>query len=256
MRLSALDNVIWAAGFTMSVALLCVLIYRRRFKATPFFTALIALEVAETVALFWAYKVGPAGLYTAIYWPAEILVFCLQLAVVVEIARIVLRPMGTWVQDARKQFVFLSLAGIAVAALLAWMVSPPTTHVLDRWEIRGNLFRSLLICEMVMAMTVTSNKLGLGWRSHVMALGQGLTVWSVCGVTIDVLHSYFGRTLGFTALEHFGGFVYVGTLGYWIIQLWSEEPVRQPISHDLQELIVAMHRRVQIDLERATSGIH
>lgn len=256
MRLSALDNVIWAMGFAMSVALLCVLIYKRRFRTAPFFTALIALEVAETVALFGAYKVGPLRLYTDIYWPAEILVFCLQLAVVVEIARIVLRPTGTWVQDARKQFVSLSLAGIVVAALLAWMVSPPTTHVLDRWEMRGNLFRSLLICEMVLAMTLTSDKLGLGWRNHVMALGQGLTAWSVFGVTIDVLHSYFGRMVGFTALEHLGGFVYIGTLGYWIVQLWSEEPVRQPISHDLQELIVAMHRRVQIDLERLTSGVN
>lgn len=249
-----LDNVLWATGFAMSVVLLCVLVYRRRFKNIPVFTALIAFEVAETIALFGAYKVGRGSLYTAIYWPAEFIDFCLELAVVIEIARIVMRPMGSWVQDARKQFVSISVAGIAVAALLAWSISPPSTHLLDRWEMRGNLFTSLVICEMVVAMTLTANRLGLGWRSHVMALGQGLTAWSVCAVIIDVLHSYLGRVQGFAALEHVATFVYIGTFGYWIVQLWCQEPSRRPISSDLQALIDELHRRVQYDLGRVTTG--
>ena len=254
MRLSVLDNVLWAAGFLGSVALLCVLVYRRRFKTIPAFTALIAFEVAETIVLFGAYKFGSPHLYAAIFWITGCFDFCLQIWVAIEIARIVLRPTGTWIQDAKKQFTLWSLVGIVVAALLTWMVSPPVAHALERLELQGDVFTSLVICELFAVITLTSNKLGLGWRSHVMALGQGMTAWSACAVAMDIVHSYFRGTPVFMAAEHVETFVYIGTAVYWIVQLWCEEPSRRPISSDLQALIDELHRRVQYDLGRVTTG--
>jgi len=253
MALSTLDELLWAAIFIGCVALLGVLLYRQRWREIPVFTTFIAYEVAKNIGLFLALRTGSRHLYAAIYWPAAFLDFCLQLAVVIEIARIVLRPTGTWVQDAKKQFVFWGSAGAAVAAALAWAVSPPTTPALERWEMRGNLFTALVICELVTVITITSNKLGLGWRSHVMALGQGLTAWSVVAVVVDVLHSYLGKVRAFLLLEHVLTFVSVGTLAYWIIRLGQEEPARQPISSDLQAYILALDRRVRYDVKRITN---
>ena len=253
MALSALDQLLWAANFSCFVALLCVLIYRQRWKEIPVFTTLIAYDVAKTIALFLAFRTGSRHLYAAIYWSAAYLDFCLQLGVVIEMARIVLRPTGTWVQDAKKQFVFWGSAGAAVAAVLAWAVSPPSARALERWEMRGNLFTVLVICELVTVITITSNKLGLGWRSHVMALGQGLAAWSVVAVAVEVLHSYLGKVRAFLPLEHVLMVASLGTLGYWMVRLWQEEPVRQPISSDLQAYILALHRRVRYDVRRITN---
>jgi hypothetical protein len=49
-----------------------------------------------------------------------------------------------------------------------------------------------VICELIAVVTRTSKSLGLGWRNHVMALGNGWTAWAVAAILVDGLHSYFG----------------------------------------------------------------
>jgi hypothetical protein len=250
MNLSTLAGVLWAAGFLGHVALFSVLMYRRRWREIPVFTAYIAFQAASTPILFAIFKQGSPMWYARVYWSYALLDFALQIAIVLEIARIVLRPTGTWVHDAKKQFFASGAAGVLLAAGFAWMVSPPAATMLDRLEVRGNLFTSFLICELFLIITLTANRLGLGWRNHVMAVNQGLTAWVAVAVLIDICHSYFGAERDFTTLEHIRMFVYLGALGYWMVQLWLDEPARQPISAQLQQHIVALHRRVGYDLDR------
>jgi hypothetical protein len=43
---------------------------------------------------------------------------------------------------------------------------------------------------------------------------------------------------------------YIGVLGYWMIQMWREEPARRPISDELQQYIIALHNRVEYDFRK------
>ena len=115
--------------------------------------------------------------------------------------------------------------------------------------MRGNLFTSLVICELIAVVTRTSKSLGLGWRNHVMALGNGWTAWAVIAILVDGLHSYFGADRYFVVLEHVRMFAYLAALGYWMVQFWLEEPARQPISPELSNYIQALHRRIKLDLD-------
>ncbi len=133
---------------------------------------------------------------------AVLIEFALELGVIWEIARIVMRPTGTWVRDARKQFILLGAAGILLAAALPWLITPPAASLMERLAVRGNLFTSLVICELIAVVTRTSKSLGLGWRNHVMALGNGWTAWAVIAILVDGLHSYFGAERYFQGLEH------------------------------------------------------
>ena len=250
MNLSMLDNVLWAAGFVGHVALFSVLMYRGRWKEIPAFTSYMAFQALLTPVLFAIYRHGSTLWYARVYWSSALLDFLFQIAIVLEIARIVLRPTGTWVRDAKTQFFLGGIAAAVLAAVLAWFVSPPAPTILEKWEVRGNLFTSLVICELFVLMGTTANRLGLAWRSHVMALGQGLTAWALIAVLIDGLHSYLGAERDFTTLEHLRMVVYVVALGYWMIQLWRDEPTRQPISEQLREYILALHKRVGYDLGR------
>ena len=255
MNLSTFADALWAAGFVGHVALFAVLMFRRRWREIPVFTAHIAFQAALTPVLFAIYRNGSPAWYARVYWSSALLDFAFQIGIVAEIARIVLRPTGTWVQDAKKRFIVSGLGAVLLAAALAWFVSPPSANVLDRWEVRGNLFTSLVICELFVLMSITANRLGLGWRSHVMALGQGLTAWSLIAVLIDALHSYLGTEREFTTLEHIRMTVYVAVLVFWMVQLWIDEPERQPISSDLQQYIVALHRRVKYDVGRVENKL-
>jgi hypothetical protein len=199
--------------------------------------------------LFVVVRYGSQRLYNGVYWSSILIEFILQLGVIWEIARIVMRPTGTWVLDARKTFILWGAVGILLAAALPWLVSPPAASLLRSLEVRGNLFTSLVICELIAVLTRTSKSLGLGWRNHVMALGNGWTVWAVVAILVDGLHSYFGAVRYFSFLEYVRMFAYVATLGYWAVQFWLEEPARRPISPELSNYIQALHRRIKIDLD-------
>lgn len=254
MSLSLMDSILWAAGFLLSAGLLAVLCGRARWKQFPIFTCWIAFEVVLTVTLFSLYIHRDHTWYSRIYWAALWPDFLLQLGVVVEIARIVLRPTGTWVRDARSLFITAGVGGAAVAAVLVWWITPPVHGASAAWELRGNLFTSLVICELFVAMSLTANHLGLGWRSHVMALGQGLTAWAAAAVVNDSLQSYFGNHHFATINYYLRSFAWFGAVLWIAVRLWVAEPERQPISEELQKYILALHRRVEYDLRRLDAG--
>jgi hypothetical protein len=139
--------------------------------------------------------------------------------------------------------------GVLIAAALPFLVTPPAATLLHRLEVRGDLFTSLVICELIAVVTRTSRSLGLGWRNHVMALGNGWTAWAVAAILVDGLHSYFGAERYFSELEHARMIVYLAVLGYWAVQFWQEEPARQPISPQLSAYIQDLHRRIKKDLD-------
>ena len=111
MHFSAADKILWAVGFVSTALLLAVLLARSRWREFPVFTAYAAFGVTRTIALFFIYSHGWRTLYAAVYWSALLLDFALQLGIAVEIARIVLRPTGTWVHDARNQFLVAAATG-------------------------------------------------------------------------------------------------------------------------------------------------
>jgi len=250
MHVSALDKLLWAVTFSADAALLLVLLLRGRWRQFPVFTVWIAFLAARTVALFLIFADGPPHLYARVYWLAVWPDFLLQLGVAIEIARIVLRPTGTWVRDARLQFWTAGLAGAALAALFAWWVTPAAHSALAVWRLRGNLFTSLVICEVFVAMSTTASRLGLGWRNHVMALGQGLTAWSALTLITDSLQALLGAHHDYTGLANIRSASYLAAALWITVQLWAPEPERHPISPDLHDYILELHRRVEYDLRR------
>jgi hypothetical protein len=258
MHFSVVDKIFWGAVFFLNLALLFVLLFRRRWRTFPILTAWMAFLLLRSVLLFLIYQSSPMHLssyltwlwYTRVYVVGGWIDFILQLGLVFEIARIVLRPTGTWARDARAQFAAAGFGGIALAALVAWLVSPPAWSARYAWQIRGDLFTSLVICELFVAMALTANRLGLGWRNHVIAVGQGLTAWTSLMVVTTALQSFLGTKRYYLGLDHARGLAYIAAVTWMTLQLWRDEPERKPISADLQEYILALHRRVEYDLRR------
>lgn len=248
MKLSALDYGLWAASFLSFAALFLILIIRRRWRKFPVFTLLVGFEVAMDGAIYLIFHRSPVW-YARIYWSYALVDEALQLGIVWETARIVMRPTGTWVRDAKRQFLLWGAAGVVIAAALPWLVKPPASNPLEILEVRAGLFTSFVICELYYVLIRTSKSLGLGWRNHVMALGNGWTIWAVTAILVDGLHSYFGAERYFRDLEHLRMFAMQAVLVYWMVQFWMEEPVRRPISPELQAYILDLHRRVKNNLD-------
>jgi hypothetical protein len=258
MHFSAIDDFFWRASFFINLAFLAVLIYRRRWPTFPILTTWIALLLLRTIVLFLIYRRSAMHghsysawvLYNQIYVAGLWIDFLLQLGLIFEIARIVLGPTGTWARDARVQFAAAGLGGAFVAALVAWWISPPALTVRYAWLMRGDLFTSLVICELFVAVTFAANRLGLGWRNHVIAVSQGLTVWIGIMVVTTALQGFLGPRRHYMGLDHIRGSAHIAAIIWLTLQLWKDEPERRPISPDLQEYILALHRRVEYDLQR------
>jgi hypothetical protein len=250
MKFSGFQTLMWGLSFWTTAALVGVLLVRGRWREFPIFTSMLAFDTARSVVLYVLYRHGLTAWYARVYWPLLWPDFALQLGVAIEIGRIVLRPTGTWVRDARSRFAAAAVGGIALAALLTWWVSPPMQTARAIWHVRGNLFTSLVICELFVAMGLTANRLGLGWRSHVMAVGQGLTVWSSITVATTALQSYVGFTPLYRALDQVRGIAFLGAVLWMLARLWVSEPARQPLAPELERYILALHQRVEYDLRR------
>ena len=244
-----MQNVLWAAGFIGHVVLLMVLFIKRQAIKFPVFTTLIGFQALVTTLLFFVSRYGGHRGYVWTYWSAAFLDYAFQIALIFEIARIVLRPTGSWVSDARQSFFLGGGLGLLLAAAVAFSLDSPFAKGLDLWDERVTVFTSLLTCELFAAMIVSANRLGLQWRSHVVALGQGLTVWALLTLGSDVLHVLSGWHHDFTLYDDVRKFAYLGALLFWIVSFWLPEAERAPLSADMDAYLLALHRRVQYDLE-------
>lgn len=255
MDLTFLDNFLWASSSLGNVALFLVLLLRRRWRRFPVITGYMAFQTICSVVLYTIYRYGTNYLYDRAYWSFVFLDFAFQLGLLFEITRIVLKPTGTWVRDAKWIFVILSSIGISAAAVLAFLVKPPASSFLEQWEIRGELFTSMLICELFLVVMVASNHLGLLWRNHVMGLGQGLSAWALVSLLVDAAHC-LGPFRYYVTLEHVRIFSYLAALIYWIITFWRQEPERKELTPEMQAYLAGLHRDVQNDLSKIVIPQH
>ncbi len=245
MKLSLTATVLWAAGFVWNAALVFVLLYKRRYETVPLFTAWIVSFCGYTIVLFFAYRFGSKHVYAGLYWSTSFLDIVLQTAVVLEIAAIVLRRSGQWVEGARTRLVVMGTTGFVLAMLMTWLMKPAADTRLDAWAARGSLFTTVLVFLLFVGVVMASHQLGLGWRTYAMRESYGLVVWVTVGFTTDGLHAYW-RTLGhFALLANVQIAVFQMASIYWIIAFWLPEQVLAPMSRENIKRLEALQRRLE-----------
>jgi hypothetical protein len=250
MRLPLFDATLWAAGPFVNAVLLTVLFVRRRLSHFRALALWSFFSILSSAALFLVYHFASHHAYALVYWLAEAVDALLQLAVISEVAHIVFRPTG--VGNKRKRLVLFASATVIVIVsfFMAISVHPSTPTRTGLYEIRGQLFTSLLVCIVFTIVLFASQKLGLYWRSHVMSVGYGLTVWAIVCLALDLLHGYLGRTNHFLMLEHIRMATYLGIFVYWIVALWRNEPERESPTAEMRNAILHITDKVSYDLAK------
>ncbi len=240
-------------GPGLDSCLCLVMLMKGRWSGYPALFTLALLDLCSSIAL---YAIDPAGLsrtYALWYLAFDVASFLLQLGILYEIAKNVLRPAGVWNRNVWKPLAVAGSIGAAAALLAAWLVEPIGIRGVAALELRGEVFTGLLTCELVIAMMLSAKEVGLPWRSHAMAIGQGLMVYQLAVVSLEGLAASIGpHSLYYESIYYLRSLIYVGTLGYWAVSLWRTEPARRPISPALQKYVLALHERVQYDLGKVT----
>ncbi len=255
MRANTLDFSFWAVGLLGHVILLAVLLARGRFRKMPFFAALIASNIVETIVLLYVFRTGTKTVYSYAYWCFALLEAGLKIAVLYEVADNVYRPVGIWARDVRFQITLLACASVVAALGLAWWASPPAKTFLASFVIRGNLFIAVLLSMLFAAILATSSQVGLAWRNHVWQVALGLGVYSMITFIVEGMHSYFG-VVGhegvYKVLSQVRIAVYLCLLCYWIEMMWLDEPKRRPVTPAMRASLFVLRNQ----LARAQTGLN
>lgn len=249
MKFTLTELVLWAGGFLVHAALLFVLIVRKRWRTFPIFTVLMGFNAVRTILLVTIYTYGSERTYRLAYECASFLDLALQLGIIFELARVVLKPAGTWVRDARKTFLGFGILGAAIAALIAYSIKPSSPT--DFWVEKGYLFSAMLTLELFASMLFASTRLGLVGTSHVMRLGQGWALWAIADLVAEGAYSHFGQN--FAGLDYIRTGTYFCVTIYWIITLWRPEPKRRTLSPEMQAYLDGLQQQLQSDLKRVSS---
>ncbi len=242
MKLTALDELLWAAGFLSSAVLILILIWRARWRQFPLLTMWNAFVAGKSILCYLVYRSSGLGhLYARVYWGSLWLDFALQVGTAVELARVALRRNGAWVGDSLKLFLFAAGCGVVAFALLsAWIVPPHGIYT--AWELREDLFVSLVICELLASVSLIANWLRLAWERHALAIAEGLTAWIAVSLVVNALQSYLGARY-FEEIEYFQSYAWIGAT-VWIAMEFAfptsetessalEPPTESPPTHGL-----------------------
>lgn len=251
MHLTGLDLFYWVAGFVGHSILLLVLLVRRRFREFPVFTLWIASNLLRTAALFFVAAFGNSALYYYAYWSMAAIDTILQAGVIYEMYSRTFRPVGKWAEDIRGALLWLLILSVVLAALLTALSAPRAKLWVESATIRGNLFSSLWMSELFIAMIVIAAKVGLPWKAHVVPISLGLGAYSLFGVAIAAGNSYFGLEEShhiFTLLAHYRMTIYLVCLLGWILTLWKDSPPPEAMSEELSRQLVALQASVRRDL--------
>lgn len=232
VNLTLMATVLWAAGFVLNAALVLVLVYKRRYKVLPWFTGFIAAGCVYTAALFLGYRYGSKHVYAGLYWTCDFIDLLLQVAVVLEIARTILQRSGNWVEGAKLRLALMGVSAPVIAGTMALLMKPVAETRVDGIYARADLFTTILVFLLFLAVVVAAQQLGTGWRSYAMRVSYGLVTWVSVGFLTDTLHAYW-RTLGhFSLLEniHIVAFQLVTVL--WCIAFWLPERIMAPVGKE------------------------
>jgi hypothetical protein len=247
MKLSVLDNALWGADFVFHFVLLLSLLIRRTLKGFSVFIALLGWELLNILVAFFVSKYGTGHAYFLVYWIGGYLDYVLQFAVVIKIAREVLRPARWWLRESRKGILIWGLLGIVGAASVSLGIGQAGVKLFDLWENRASVFISLLLCGMLVFVTSIAGFLQLYKARHVTALINGLFLWSYSVLLQDVADAvlrHHNETIAYIV-----GFLYNATFIYWIVVFWEPEKPPPPPSAEMMAYMLALHEQVKYDLE-------
>ena len=253
MQVSLLAEVLWAAGFCELLVLILVLMVRRRWQVFPFFSTYIIFQATEIVVLYGVYRWSSQRVYFWAYWAGCVLDLLLQLCVVFELARIVLKPTGTWVRDARKMFLLLAVAGTLIAAAVSYGVNPTRPTTLDNWIEKANLFSAMLNAQLFLAMGLASTRLGLAWRHHVMRISSGWMLWASVDLFVEAAYSYLGPNWHGVVLDNIRILAFQAATIYWAVNLWLPEPKSRTLSPAMQSYLTGLQQHLEVAVQGVSS---
>jgi len=247
MHFTSIDDFFWALGNIGELLLLAILIFRARYKIFPIFTAYVVWLVISDpllMAVLASHHDHSGHLYYRTYFVFNIIQYILELAVLFEIASVVLRPAASILS----KNVLLTLAIIMVAvAVVAFLItadinSATLSH--PRTYFVVNTTMAILCLAAFLLIAGFSQLLGLSWKNYVLQLTSGLAFYAVVTLIAELGHS---RLRGgpryiqeFHTIDRLRVGGYLCALYFWCYAFAKKEAPRKEFSPQMAKILVSI----------------
>jgi hypothetical protein len=235
-----LDTVLWYAGIVTEAAVLGLLLYRRVWRVLPFFCVYSAWTLLSDGAGYAVVHLWPSR-YLTTYLAIAVLDSLLQLAVLVELAWSVLRPLRASLPRGALVLVgalILSLGAVIwpFANIPGFNSLPPEWHLLMRLEQSVSILRILIF----LGLAGCSHFLSIGWRNRELQVATGFGFYSLVSVAVAMLHTHQAMGPQYRQLDQLLVASYLCSLLYWAFSFAQKEPERQEITPQMRSFLHAL----------------
>src|SRR5882757_1071726 len=240
MQLVTVDGVLETVTLVAQAAIAYLMIKRRSSRDYPILLTYMFFNLAID-PLAWLLQ--HTGIYLKFYFTGQVLDYLLQLLIILEIGRNVLRP-------SKRSLPFrlwpIVTGGILVCAIVAATFSPSTPSGSDTAGLlRVTLGLAILKLLLFAGMAGFAQFLGIGWKSRVLQLASGLAFYGAVSLLVQLSSSHLPST-GPAYSAHLVRFAqiqwgaYSVTLISWIWAFSRNEAPRKDFTPQMQEVLVTI----------------
>ena len=248
--MSTLDLVLFFGGILAEAVAVGLLLFRRSHRNLPVFSFfLIWSIVSDSVMLLVGrhYAVQDPQ-YTQIYMVEISLDFCVQFAVLVELAWSVLRPIRNALP--RQSILVISILLLGVGAV-AWPIAGKLTLAgpTHQWHILMQLQTTFSILRVLFVFILAgfSQLLAIGWRDRELQIATGLGFYSLMTLGASILHTHHLSVSLYHDVDQIVTVSYFCSLLYWVLSFAQQEAPRQEFAPGMQSFLLAVSGAARSD---------
>lgn len=239
-----LNNVLWLCEFLAEATLFGFLIYRRAWRAFPLFFAFCAWATLWEIGAYFVIQMAhglKSPAYATFYFYWTVINSVLEIAVLVELAWAILRPLRSSLPKRTPVFIAVAilLIGVAIWPFAGLHISAGVTaskaaiiHVQQTTAVLRILF--------FVALTAGSQFLSIGWRDRELQIATGLGFYSFVSLCVAMVHTHqasYGQYRYWQQLVTAG---YICTFLYFIFSFSKKDVARREFTPQMQNMLLAM----------------
>jgi len=238
MHLTQWDYILWISGGVGYLLLAAVLIFKKRYRAFPWFSALLIAEILQSVILTTVCSPHHTLRYFYAYWVGEMLNAVLLAAVIFEVARKFSRDVGLTesglLRDLRIiAWVVPTLASIAV---IFFRFLPDLHHELANLAFKIDTVCAIMMLGLVGTVSLSMYFYGVRFKVHGAAITYGLLIYAIGRVLVFLAALNTADVYLWLEFERWLKPVYILTLFVWCITFWFDDPERK-LSGEVEKIL-------------------
>ena len=237
-----MDAVLDICSMTAEAVVMLLLIKGRIYRVFPIFLLYICWALASDGFLFYYSRDFSPASYFHIYFAQLIIDSAMIVALLVEVAWSVLRP----IRKSLPKYAWIAVAVLVVlTGLVLWPVAgltaPPHLPHLGKYMFLLQQTSALLRIVFFLALASLSQVLSIGLRDRELQIATGFGFYSIVTLAVTVAHTHqLSGTQSYHWLDRAGSISFVAALIYWIFAFASKPAERRAFTPQMQSMLLAV----------------